>query len=139
VLASLPFKVQQSDVWMWNSPPITLEGSDTKNLDFNVANTIKALKVDVGYPSLSTVGVNGFEYVVSLYDAAGKLLGTSETNFSNGTSTLFVDLRTVPGGVNFNGPMTAKVVGNTALSDPDTLDSDSALGRKVTVLLAQLH
>jgi serine protease AprX len=139
VLASLPYKVQQSDVWMWDSPPITVEGSDTRNLDFNVSSTIKALKVDVGYPSLSTVGVNGFEYVVSLYDAAGKLLGTSETNFSNGTSTLFVNLRTVPGGVNFNGPMTAKVVGNTALSDPDTLDSDSALGRKVTVLLAQVR
>ena len=138
VLASNPFRVQQSDVWMWDSPPATLEGSDTKDFDFTISKTIKALKVDVGYPSLSTVGVNGFEYVVSLYDAAGKLLGTSETNFSNGTSTLFVDLRKVPGGVNIKGPMTVEIVGNVALSDPDTLDSDSALGRKVTVLLAQL-
>jgi hypothetical protein len=31
-----------------------------------------------------------------------------------------------------------QVVGNSAASDPDTIDSDSALGRMVTLHVAQL-
>jgi serine protease AprX len=138
VLASYPYRVQRSDVWAWDSPPLTIGGSDTKNFDFTISSAIKALKVAVAYPSLATVGVNGFEYVANVYDAAGRLLGTTTTNSANGTSTVLIDLRAVVGGVSINGPLTIEVSGTIAVSDPDTIDSDSATGRQVTVLLAQL-
>jgi serine protease AprX len=37
------------------------------------------------------------------------------------------------------GTYTFDVVGDYAASDPDTLDSDSVLGRSVTLHVAQLH
>jgi len=37
------------------------------------------------------------------------------------------------------GTYTFDVVGDYAASDPDTLDSDSVLGRMVTLHVAQLH
>ncbi len=48
---------------------------------------------------------------------------------------MLVDLRKLKSPA---GTYTFKVVGDYAASDPDTLDSDSALGRMVTCTLAQL-
>ena len=42
-------------------------------------------------------------------------------------------------GLGLGRPWTVEVVGTYAVSDPDTLDSDSALGRKVTLLVAQVR
>jgi serine protease AprX len=139
VLGSLGFTVQRSDVSMWDAPPATLGGvPDTKSFAIPVPSGTKALKVALGYPSLGSVLVNGFDYTATVKDGAGKVVGSTTANFWNGSSSLFVDLRSVKG-LNFSKPWTVEVVGTYAASDPDTLDSDSALGRKVTLLVAQLR
>ena len=65
-------------------------------------------------------------------DAAGKVLGTS-TEAPSGTGTASA-LVPVPGA----GAYTVEVSGDYAVSDPDTIDSDSVLGDSITFQAAQL-
>ena len=60
---------------------------------------------------------------------------TESPTAGSGTATALVDLRKAGSPA---GTYTLKVVGDYAASDPDTLDSDSALGRMVVLHLAQL-
>ena len=66
-------------------------------------------------------------YTVTVTDPKGKVVGTSTESptAGSGTSTVLVDLRKLKAPA---GTYTFKVVGDYAASDPDTLDSDSALG-----------
>jgi serine protease AprX len=138
VFAASGYRVERSDVWMWPAPAATLGGSDSKSLTIGVPEGTKALKVALGYPSLGTVCCNGMEYVATVIDGAGKTVGVTTANATNGSSSLFVDLSSVIA-LDYSKPWTLEVSGTYALSDPDTLDSDSALGRMVTVTLAQLR
>ena len=139
VLKASGLAVQRSDVSMWDAPRATLAGvPDSKSFAIPVAKTTRALKVAVGYPSMGSVLINGFDYTATVTDGAGKVVGTTTASFWAGSSTVFVDLRTMTG-LNFSKPWTVEVVGTYAVSDPDTLDSDSALGRKVTLLVAQMR
>jgi serine protease AprX len=139
VLKASAFGVSHSDIWMWDAPRATLAGvPDDKSFNLAVTRQIKAIKVAVGYPSLGSVAINGMEYIGTVKDGAGKTVGTTTANFWNGSSSLFVDLRTA-GPFDFSKPWTVEIVGNYAVSDPDTIDSDSAAGRKVTVLVALLR
>ncbi|MEY2421778.1 MAG: serine protease AprX [Acidimicrobiaceae bacterium] len=139
VLKATGFSVQHSDVWMWDAPRVTLQGvPDDKSLSIAVPAQAKAIKVAVGYPSLGSVAINGMEYVATVTDGAGKVVGTTTANFWNGSSSVFIDLRTATG-LDFSKPWTVEVRGTMAASDPDTIDSDSATGRKVTVLAAVLR
>jgi len=139
VLSASGFTVQRSDVSMWDAPRATLGGvPDTRSFSVPVSSLTKALKIAVAYPSMGSVLINGFDYTATVTDGSGKVVGTTSASFWAGTSTLFVDLRTVKG-LNFSKPWTVEVVGTYAVSDPDTLDSDSAFGRKVTLLVAQMR
>ena len=95
------------------------------------------LFVSVAHPSAGTVGANLFSYTVTVTDPKGTVVGTSTESATagSGTSTALVDLRKLKSPA---GTYTFKVVGDYAASDPDTLDSDSALGRMVTLHVAQL-
>jgi serine protease AprX len=138
VLKSTPWKVNTSNVWSWAAPTATVQGvPDTKSFTVNVPSTTKAIKVALAYPSLGSVAVNGMSYTATVTDAAGKVVGTTTANFWNGSSSLFVDLRTVQG-LKY-GTFTIAITGDRAASDPDTLDSDSAMGRMVTAQFAQLQ
>ena len=55
-----------------------------------------------------------------------------------GTATVLIDLRTFTGPPVAYGAFTFAVSGELSVSDPDTLDSESALGRMVTLQVAQL-
>jgi serine protease AprX len=137
VLKSTGFTVQRSDIWMWDAPRATLEGvPDDKTFDVAVPRQAKALKVAVGYPSLGSVAINGMEYVATVKDGAGNTVGTTTANFWNGSSSVFIDVVST---LDFTKAWTVEIVGTRAASDPDTLDSDSATGRKVTVLVAVLR
>jgi serine protease AprX len=84
------------------------------------------------------LGLNGpFSYTVTVRDAAGNVVGvTSETMTQGaGTASVLVDLAAA-GAV--RGTFTFEVSGELAVSDPDTLDSESLLGRMVTLQVAQL-
>jgi hypothetical protein len=97
------------------------------------------LKVALSHPSLSFAQANGMEYTVTVKDASGRVLGTTVETYilGAGTAYLLLDLRTfsppaVPGTLTFD------VSGELAASDPDTLDSESALGRMITLTVVQL-
>jgi serine protease AprX len=73
-------------------------------------------------------------------DAAGQLVGvTTEAPTGAGTASLFVDLRAFRVPPVVYGAFTFEVSGELAVSDPDTLDSESLLGRMVTLQVAQLR
>jgi serine protease AprX len=132
VLAGLGRTVVQTDLWTYDAPRVALGGSDHRTYTVAVKPGVRSLGVVLAHPSLNQVGVNGFEYVVTVKDATGRVVGTTTENPSVGTSSVLVD------GVRA-GTYTVEVEGRAAVSDPDTLDSDSVLGDTITLQLAQLR
>jgi serine protease AprX len=140
VLAADGYRVQRSDMWTYDSPRGTVAGSDHRTYAVNVPTGITHLKVSLSHPSLAVVGINGTSYTVTVRDAKGQLLGTTTESLTEGagTATVFVDLRTFQNPKVAYGAFTFDVSGDYAASDPDTLDSDSLLGRMVTLQVAQV-
>ena len=68
------------------------------------------------------------EYTVTVKDASGKVIGTT-TEPASGTGTSSVPDR----------PQGRRCSGDLAASDPDTLDSESALGHVIVLQAAQLQ
>jgi serine protease AprX len=140
VLASDGYKVTRSDWWTYGAPRLAAAGAtDSHTYSVSVPSTTKFLKISLAHPSASAVGINLMEYDVTVKDASGKVIGTTTDGLaqSTGTASAFIDLSKVTGGVKF-GAFTVDVVGQSAASDPDTLDSDSALGRMITLQVAQV-
>jgi serine protease AprX len=129
----------QSDLWTYDAPHVALGGSDSHSYNVTVKRGITHLKVTLSHPSLNQVGVNGFEYVVTVRDAKGRVVATTTEADGVGTSSAFVDLRTLANPAVAYGTFTVEVSGQTSLSDPDSLDSDSVLGDTITLQLAQLR
>ena len=135
VLGSLGFTVPRSDFWMWDVPRASVAGSDSRTFTADVPSTTTQLKVTLSHPSLAVVGSNGMIYTVTVRDAAGRVLGTTtESPSGAGTSSLLIDLRAAAAQP---GTYTFAVSGQRAVSDPDTLDSESLLGRVVVLQVAQ--
>jgi serine protease AprX len=140
VLAADGFKAVKSDFWTYDAPRITVQGvPDQRTYTTSVGLGVTHLKIALSHPSLAAVQANGMEYTVTVKDASGRVLGVTEETYllGAGTSFLFLDLRTFsPPAV--PGTLTFEVSGVLAASDPDSLDSDSALGRMVTLTVVQL-
>lgn len=134
VLASTGYRVLQSDFAVWDAPRATL-GTDTRTFSVTQQTGGNALKVTITFPSEATLGADlGLtEYSVVVEDATGRVLVAGLERVGIGTAGALVDL---PAGV--VGPYSVKVTGDRAVSDPDTLDSDSLLNDTVTLQLAQL-
>ena len=140
VLAADGFKVVKSDFWTYDSPRVAVAGvTDSRSFSTNVGLGVTHLKVALSHPSLAFAQLNGMEYTVTVKDASGRVLGVTEETYllGAGTAFLFLDLRTfsppaVPGTLTFD------VSGELAASDPDSLDSESALGRMITLTVVQL-
>ncbi len=73
---------------------------------------------------------------MTVLDPSGAVVATSTTDpvvsFEDGAFAVTVQVAKP-------GTYTFQVVGDYAVSDPDTIDSDSALGRFVTLHVAQLR
>ncbi len=139
VLAADGFKVLRSDLWTYDAPRLAVGGSDQRTYAVAVAPTTRFLKVALSHPSLAVVGLNEMNYTVTVYDAAGQLLGvTTEALEGAGTASLFIDLASFQNPSVTYGAFTFEVSGELAVSDPDSLDSESLLGRMVTLQVAQL-
>jgi serine protease AprX len=133
------YTIGRSDFWTWDSPRLTVAGTDSRTFTAPVALGTTHLKVVIAHPSLGALGINGnFSYTVTVKDAAGHVLGqTVEASLTagSGTATALIDLR---GTGAVYGTFTFDVTGDLALSDPDSVDSASALGQMVILDVAQL-
>jgi serine protease AprX len=139
VLAEDGIAVQRSDFWTYDAPRATVAGTDAHTYSVPVPLGTDKLKVTLSHPSLAVVGINGTSYTVTVHDAAGQLLGTTTESLTEGagTASVLIDLASFGTPVTF-GAFSVDVSGEYAASDPDTLDSDSLLGRMVTLQVAQL-
>jgi serine protease AprX len=139
VLAADSFAVDRSDLWTYDAPRLAVGGSDSRTFAVAVPGRVTHLKVTLSHPSLAVLGENGMEYTVTVSDAAGQVLGTTtEAATGAGTASLFVDLRSFSNPSVEYGAFTFDVSGELAVSDPDTIDSESLLGRMVTLQVAQM-
>ena len=84
------------------------------------------------YPTPGTVA-NLASYTATV-SRNGKQVGTTETNLDYATGVATLLLKDVSA-----GKYTVDVSGDYAVSDPDTIDSDSVNGRVVFLQVAQLR
>jgi serine protease AprX len=96
------------------------------------------VKVTLSHPSLAVVGINGTSYTVTVRDASGRVLGTTTESITAGAGTASVLINLGTAGAVVYGPFSFDVSGVYAASDPDSLDSDSLLGRVVNLDVVQL-
>ena len=138
VLGADGFAVSRSDMWQYAAPPATFAGTDAHTYTAPVSLGTGFIKVTLSHPSLAVVGINGTSYTVTVRDAAGRVLGTTTESLTEGagTASAFIDLSKA--GTVVYGTFSFNVSGVYAASDPDTLDSDSLLGRVVALQVAQL-
>ena len=138
VLAEDGRKVVRADFWTYDTPRATAVGTDSHTYTAPVGLGVTSLRVTLSHPSLATVGVNGWSYEVTVTDPQGMVVGTTTESFTqgSGTASALIDLAATGSGP---GDYTFTVSGTYAASDPDTIDSDSALGRMVTLHVAQVR
>ena len=140
VLSADGFAVPQSDFWTYDAPRVAVAGTDRRTFATAVPPTVTHLKVTLSHPSGAVLGENLMNYTVTVRDAAGRLLGTTtEAPTGAGTASAFIDLGAFLVPPVAYGAFTFEVSGELAVSDPDTLDSESLLGRMVTLQVAQLR
>jgi serine protease AprX len=139
VLGADGFAVSRSDIWQYAAPPATFMGTDSHTYTAPVALGTGFVKVTLSHPSLAVVGINGTSYTVTVRDAAGTVLGTTTESLTEGAGTASVLINLSKVGPVVYGTFSFDVSGVYAASDPDTLDSDSLLGRVVALQVAQLN
>ena len=131
VLRARPFSVRASDLWSFTPLlPVTASGLDTRVFTTEVADGTDAVRAVVTYPSLALVGVNPFDWQISLADAAGTVVATSTPSPAAGVSSLFVELDRAT--VRY-GTWKVTVTGVLGVSDTDAL-----VGNVVTLAVAQV-
>jgi serine protease AprX len=127
------YRVVRSDLWQEAAPAVTAMGSYAATHRVTVSKKASALKVVVVHPTTGQAGANLFSFTAVVKDARGRTVGRTTTDplYSTGVAHALVrGLRP--------GTYTIEVVGDYAVSDPDTVDSDSVNGRVVFVQVAQL-
>jgi serine protease AprX len=127
--------VRRADFWTFDAPPVALVGSDERTFAVEVPKGTTHLKVSIGHPSLQTLGANLMEWPVEVRDASGRVLGTTQEFLFAGSAVAMFDLRELKPAF---GEFTFITSGVLAVSDPDTIDSDSILGRMVILHVAQI-
>jgi serine protease AprX len=138
VLAYDGYKVVRSDLYTYAAPRASVAGTtDERSYTVNVPSTVKFLKATLSHPSTTVLTGNNMFYDVTVKDAAGAVVGTGTEVASAGTTTVFIDLAKVSPKVKY-GNFTIETSGFLAVSDPDTFDSDSLLGRMITLQIAQV-
>ena len=126
------WRVSRSDTWQYDAPPATLGGSDSASYTVRVARGVDRLKIVLVYPTPGTL-TNAASYTATV-SRKGKQVGTTETSLGYATGVATLLLKNVSA-----GRYKVDVSGDYAVSDPDTIDSDSVNGRVVFLQAAQLR
>jgi hypothetical protein len=127
------YRVRSADYWSWTAAPATVGGTpDTRDLSLTVTDSTQAIKALVSYPSLGYVGVNEFDYQLTLTDGAGTVVATSTASAEAGVSQLFADL--TEGAYAYDQPWNLHVSGELGAQDDDTV-----MGYLVSVEAVQLE
>ena len=137
VLAADRTTVVRSDFFVHEAPPATAGGSDSASYAVPVPARTRTLAVSLAFPSGGTVGASLFSYTVQVVDPSGQVIATTSSDPVAGSGTALATVR-LPRDAK-PGTYTFEVAGDYAASDPDTIDSDSLLGRFVTLHVAQLR
>lgn len=125
------YSVLGTDYWTFLAAPATVSGvPDDRTFSLQVTSATRAIKALVSYPSLSYVGINEFDYHLTLVDAAGRIVAESTASPTAGTSQFFVDLTRDSYAY---GTWTINVRGDLGAQDQDTI-----MGIRVTLTVAQL-
>ncbi|GAB3258969.1 S8 family serine peptidase [Nocardioides dilutus] len=127
------YRVVRSDLWEEAAPPVTAMGSYSATRELTVGSGADALKVVVVHPTTGQAGANLFSFTAVVKDSSGKTVGTTTTDMLYSTGIAHVLVKGLA-----PGAYTIEVTGDYAVSDPDTIDSDSVNGRVVFVQAAQL-
>jgi serine protease AprX len=127
------WRVTRADLWQEAAPPVALGGSYSASHQVKVRRGTSALKIALVYPTPGTAA-NLASFVATVTDASGKVVGTTTTNMAYATGVAHALVKNVA-----PGTYTVDVAGEYAVSDPDTLDSDSVNGRVVFLQAAQLE
>jgi serine protease AprX len=127
------WRVTRADLWQEAAPPVAAGGSYAASHRVTVARGTSALKLALVYPTPGTAA-NLASFVATVTDASGKVVGTTTTNVAYATGIAHALVRNIQ-----PGRYTVDVSGEYAVSDPDTLDSDSVNGRVVFLQAAQLE
>jgi len=133
LLAQDPWRVTRSDLWQEAAPLLTLGGSYTRTHTVTLAKGSTALKVALVYPTPGTAA-NLAAFTGTVRNAAGKVVGTTRTDILYATGITTTLVKGLP-----PGRYSVEVTGDYAVSDPDTVDSDSVNGRVVFLQVAQLR
>ncbi len=133
LLAEDEWKVTRADVWQAAAPPVAIGGSYSSSHEVKVARGTDALKVVLIYPTPGTAA-NLASFYATVTDAKGNEVAVTETDIFYGIGLANVLVKGVK-----PGKHTIEVVGEYAVSDPDTIDSDSVNGRVVYLNAAQLQ
>ncbi|GAA4112904.1 hypothetical protein GCM10022215_09650 [Nocardioides fonticola] len=132
VLAADGRRVVRSDLFTYAPLPVTVLGLDSAEYTVEVGRGIDALDLSLAFPNAGTLAISGFEYTVTVVGPDGSTVATSTTDVTAGSGTALATVsKPAP------GTYTLQVSGLYAVSDPDTIDSDSALGRQVTLQAVQ--
>jgi serine protease AprX len=127
------YTVVRSDLWQEAAPAVAAMGSYSATHQVTVAPGTDALKVVVVHPTTGQAGANFFSFTAVVKDGSGKTVGTTTTDMLYSTGIAHVLVPGIGAGV-----YTIEVTGDYAVSDPDTIDSDSVNGRVVFLQAAQL-
>jgi serine protease AprX len=125
------FAVKRADLWQEAAPAVAIGGSYTATHQVKVAKGVAALKIALVYPTPGTAA-NLASYTATVTDPAGKTyVTTTDLLYTTGIAHVLI-------GKVRPGTYTIEVTGDYAVSDPDTIDSDSINGRVVFLQAAQL-
>jgi serine protease AprX len=134
------WRVLRGDYFNWKASLVSVAGiPDTFVESIEVPAGTQGLQVSVAFPSLATVGGNIFyEYAATVYDAAGTVVArTGAPDLQSGFTQAAVDLTQLASAPKF-GEWRVEVTGFVSVADPDTLDSDSVQGRRVSLAIHSL-
>jgi serine protease AprX len=132
-LASDGWTAIRGDMWQYAAPRVSVGGSDSRTYRLPVNDRTRLVYVTLVYPTPGTAA-NLAQYSATVFGPGGKRLGVTKTDltYSHGTATLRLP-------VSRGGTYRIEVSGDHAVSDPDTLDSDSVNGRVVFLDAVQLR